>query len=229
MSPGFPGDALGRLSRIRRGFQAHRVLKKALPVYEPARKLACSDLSDEEAKAELHDAVRRNHAAAQSALLLYTGRPDTGYVNDRVHRLVAAAVADRPVQPMDPRRAPELEQQAVLGRLPIGEAFERLEASVPELSQLRAAAEAWRRAHPGAADIVEWYGEFRKLAPRVDALVGPAAAGGDALSRSGVARGIVLGYLEMLLGDRRRGDPATPYFRYMLTPVTVEIELRPGG
>jgi hypothetical protein len=219
------------LRRIVKGFRAWRVFKPALPVYRLAEDLACSDLSDEEARAKLRDAALRHPEAARLTrdLTARAAAKAPGYVLDRMHRLVAAVLDDQPVMAIDPRSATDLEAEAALGRLPMREAFARLEAIVPQLARLRADADAWRAAHPGDSQSIARMWHIHKLAQRLDSLVGPRASGGDALSRSLVARRLAEAYLEILLGDTERGDGSTAYFRYAVTPVTRHIEIGFAG
>jgi hypothetical protein len=208
--------ALEAVRRLRSYLLVEPELKKALPVLAPAYRVALSDLPDEAAKLELV-AVVRAHPEASQVALRRTGLPEAGYLTDRQHRLIKAAVTGMPVEPIEAERSAEFAAEAHLGRIPIDQAFDQLEALVPDLADRRAKAEAWREAHT-TADRMERLRMFRSLTSGIDLLLGPRAAHSDPLVRSQVARSVAVSYISILLGDTSHGDRTTPYFTIARTP-----------
>src|SRR4051812_34079889 len=94
--------------------------------------------------------VRMNRDAAAAAIKRTERSVDR--VGDRASRLIRAALDDAPVQPVDPAKAPLLQEFERWSQVPIREAFGRLDALAPGLAALGVEAEAWAAAHPGASE-----------------------------------------------------------------------------
>ena len=105
------------------------------PVFLAASQLAYGALDDDSAKAQL-----RSRQEAEPALLrdaaIERSKQREDYVGDRVYRLLSAAAADGPVQPIPPERAELFSREAALGRMPMQEAFSQLVRLEPALGEI---------------------------------------------------------------------------------------------
>jgi hypothetical protein len=72
---------------------------------------------------------------------------DSGYMPDRAHRLLVAAINDAPAEPISPEQAVLYERERELGWRPLQDAFAELCDAVPELFQIVERAKASPQNH----------------------------------------------------------------------------------
>jgi hypothetical protein len=170
---------------------------------DPARRVCMSAVS--QAKRDVSD------EAATAALRAEIGDIPTGvldrglagwgsrrdYLGDRVYRLLVAARDGGSVAPIARSDRIVFEQEAILGRLPMAEAFQRLADVEPELRRCEEAALARKKMQP--ADLT--------------GLVGPGARRSDPVLQGEIAIMISLIYLRgCALG--RSADVRTYFERF---------------
>ena len=102
-----------------------------------------SSLTDEEAAAQIGEAVRSDRGAAEATLdyVRRIHRVSRGYETDRAYRILAAAIEGRPPEAVRPENAELFERERELGWMPLSRAFERLASAVPQLEAIRVRAE----------------------------------------------------------------------------------------
>lgn len=191
-----------------------------MPVLEPATDLARSPVSDAEALQELAPLVARHPEATERALEL--GRRSISPDGDRAYRLIRAVVEGGPVRPVDPAKAPMIREFERWAELPVGDAFRQLTDLVPDLAGVGAEAEEWQRMHPNA-EAEQHFRIQMRLGRTVGRLFENARDSEELVIRCDLARIIALEYLEVALGDRRRGDASTSVSQMMATPYTGTI------
>lgn len=194
------------------GFFRSQPARRDLPVVaNRALGLAGSELSDEEATAELREVVESHPETAHILRDHWSGGGETRR-HDRAYRLLEAAMDNSPVQPVDPERLKVFDRLGQLARISIGEAFGQLVALVPaladfaerELASTGVGLDADRRSREGAHAAL---GQLRQL----DSILGPKADHPDALVRTWRAQQIVLTYLNVARGDTSCGTLASSY------------------
>ncbi len=177
------------------------------PVEQAASRLAFGAEDDETAAAKLSA-----HAGASPELLreaaIERSKMREDYHHDRVYRLLSAAAAGGPVQPVPPERAEPFAREAELGRMPMSEAFQRLVAIEPELAGVEHEVRAGDAAQ--AADGCTLLPQAAK--ERVRRLVGGGATRDDELLRSTLAGSIADQYLQQLAGAAHLGTPFEAFF-----------------
>lgn len=221
--------ALGsKIATVVRGYATYRSTKRARPVLVPAVRLARSDASDEDARQQLVPLVRRHPDAAQE--VIERGRRSPDPVVDRASRLVRAARDGTLVPPVDPAKEAQLREFRSWSDVPLREAFARLEVIAPRLTALRAEAEAWHAAHP-AADIEQRTFPWLRMTREVRRVLTQVPDQEQLVLRSDLAWRIALEYLEIALGDLRRGDASRSHAEIAATPnlVTFTIGRPPPG
>ena len=175
--------------------EQHRRTALLMPHLQAAEQLACSTLSDEEARDRLRPRVAGNEQPVLDAIEWLGLRRDE-YIGDRAYRLLLAAATDTPVRPIDPAMADQFAAERELGSMPLDEAFERLAEMEPGLRELP------REASPRDREFMKQRSE----------LVGIGARSGDPLMSSDLAASIVMLYTRA----RSRKDPdldlTTSYF-----------------
>jgi hypothetical protein len=170
-----------------------------------ARKLAHASLDDETATAKLRERLDASPAVLKEATIAMTKRRDD-YLNDRAYRLLSAAAADAPVQPIPPERAELFAREEALGHMPIGEAFVLLAESEPRLADMERRARSRSRPSDAGCGLAE------DISGPLHRLVGGGAEVEDELLRTSLATSIVHQYLR-LLGDEDVGTSTeTPYW-----------------
>jgi len=179
------------------------------PIEGAAWRTACGTLDDEAARATLSEQLNADPATIREATIELSRRRDD-YLSDRAYRLLSAAAAGSPVQPIPPERAELFAAEENLGRMPMEDAFGRLAIAEPRLAGIRRRVADQNAGTDGrgcgrlSADVKEELGE----------LVGGAASGEDELLNTSLASSIVHQYLEMLAGDSDSGPPDIPYFSH---------------
>lgn len=167
-----------------------------------AFRLALSRLSDEEAAQQLRQEVQKHRRGRQAALrVLAGGRSE--FDSDRAYRLLRAVVKKTPVDPSPTTMRDLFASEEALGRLPLEDAFSRLEQLEPALSRLRPNED---RAIPE----ISQNSDAAKIS--VSTLLGPLAHHTNPLIRSQLALSVASQYLAILGGDLQFGDVRTPYF-----------------
>jgi hypothetical protein len=168
-------------------------------------KISGLELSDEEARVRVAPVVKAKPSGAREALEFLADRRDE-YLTDRAYRLIVAAMNGQSVINVDIDKQDLFSREAVLGRLPINDAFAHITELSPDLDYLREKVES----DPAT------YGPV--MLKDIAEIVGPRAKRTDSLVRSRVAIGVTIEYLTILSGDARRGDINTCYFTINARP-----------
>lgn len=171
---------------------ARRIIKASVSLARTSRDDECLVVQLRQQIAEDIDAAWR------MKVHLETRRRSYDY--DRAYRLLVAALTNTPVQPPEACRQVRFKEEEELGRMPLGEAFDRLVHVVPELDEMRRSLESK---------------PFQTLRPHFDQikkLMGSASPHDGDVAGSTIAVGIAMNYLLVLTGDTRRGNADTPYF-----------------
>lgn len=193
---------LGRLARaLTRVIPIdHEQFAEQSAVHRSTRRLAESQLSDEEAKRELQTEIAAHPAGVEPTLqLMSRGRDD--YVGDRSYRLLRAAVDDNPVEPIAADAAELFRREEELGQMSIKDAFALLADLEPALHDVEGDVRAGRltaqtKHRPiGSAEVP----------------LGPAWKHADPLLRSNLALSIARHYLDVLGGSDQLSDINQPY------------------
>jgi hypothetical protein len=179
--------------------------ERTAPSETAARKLAYSRLDDEAARAKLRERLDASPAVLKEATIAMSKHRDD-YVHDRAYRLLSAAAADTPVQPIPPERAELFAREEALGHMPIQDAFALLTESEPRLADVRRLALAHSQAPDAGYQLAEDISRPLRL------LVGGGAQAEDELMRSRLATSIVHQYLKMLGDEEGRASTETPYW-----------------
>jgi hypothetical protein len=184
--------------------------ERTMPVTRAARKEAYSSLDDEGAKARLSERLEAEPEVfgpevVEEALIHFGQRDD--YIGDRAYRLLASAAAGAAVAPTPPERAELFEQEESIGRMPMGQAFERLAEIEPGLLDLKSRIEAVEKSgDPGNCGLP------KQIREPLHRLVGGGANSDHELLHTTLATSIVHQYLRQLAGDKRVGTSDTSYF-----------------
>jgi hypothetical protein len=177
------------------------------PVLGAAMNAAYSSLDDGEAARQLRERLDAESSAVQGVLTILASGRDR-YIDDRAYRLLAAAFAGTAVESISPERAELFAEEEAIGRMPIGDAFERLAKIEPRLLDLERAAQTAKASN----EPPEPRGLPKHIQQPLSWLVGAAAKSDVQLLHTSLATSIVHHYLEQLAGDPRLGTPATAYF-----------------
>jgi hypothetical protein len=207
---------LRHLKQVAASLRGDPELKLMSKVLFPAKALAQSEVSDAEAVRELEPLVRGNRRGAELALERTSRSIEP--VNNRVHRLLKAALTGEPVETPDPKIAADVEEIAQWEALPIEDSYRRLEALVPALAPFRLEAERWLEAHP-TGEWLDAFPTWRRQADAVNRLFEKPDESAPPIVRSGVARVLTLQYLTIALGDTRRGTMASSYAEIAAQPL----------
>ena len=191
------------------GYQAVAEQHERTEPYESAAPgLAYSTLTDEEACTRLRKWIGGGSDALREAVES-SARSRRGYISDRAYRLLNAAASNEPVQPIDPATAELFRAEEDLGRLPLGEAFDRLAEREPKLARLRAEAEAEAASRP-PDDRWKGYQERNARAHRL--LREHLSRADDPLLGTFLARHMAAEYLRAIAEVGPPGDLTTPFF-----------------
>jgi hypothetical protein len=163
--------------------------------YAEAVSQAKRDVSDESAAAMLRAQIRDIPTSVIDREIREWGRRQD-YLQDRAYRLLVAARDGGSVAPIQASDQGVFEQEALLGRLPMADAFQRLADAEPELRRWEELALAGKKAQPGD----------------VSRLVGPSARNSDAVLQGDLALKIATIYLWDCRGGRN-GDPRSYFDR----------------
>jgi hypothetical protein len=162
-----------------------RGMDSAQRAYNAAMAQAKGDASDEVAAEALREEIRDIPEGVLDREISGWGEHQD-YLDDRAYRLLVAAHDGRPVEPIRESDRIVFEQEEILGRLPLPEAFQRLADAEPEL-----------RVYEGLVLA------GKEQPDDLDRLVGPDAVGSDPALRGATALGIATYYLF----ERARGTP----------------------
>lgn len=168
------------------------------------------DVDDEEAVTQLREDLAAVPAAVIQRLVATWGSCDD-FLMDRGYRLLVAVRDGSRVVPMDPVLRPVFDEEAVLGRAPVGEAFALLAERQPELARLD------QEVRNG-----------RKVRQRhVEHLIGPKAGSDDPRLQGIIARKIAL----MHFADVEFGwkTEVESYFRRVSRGVRTVVDIWPGA
>lgn len=178
--------------------------ERTAPVTRAAHKAAFSSLDDEAAKTKLGEQLKAEPHVAEA--LAHFHRPDD-YIGDRAYRLLAAAAADTPMEPIPPARAELFAQEESIGRMPIEQAFQKLAAIEPGLLGLQGQAEAVaKNGDPRSCNLP------KHIKEPLHRLVGGGSRNLHEILHTNLATSIVHQYLETLAGNTRFGTPDIAYF-----------------
>lgn len=183
------------------------------PVFLAASQLAYGALDDDSAKAQL-----RSRQEAEPELLrdaaIERSKHREDYVGDRVYRLLSAAAADAPVQPIPPERAGLFSREAALGRKSMQEAFSQLARLEPALGEIESDVRSGERrfdrgdrSPPAGLQLLS-----KRMQARLGELVGGAAQHEDELLCTNLAGSIAHQYLRILAGDAHLGKTTESFF-----------------
>jgi hypothetical protein len=183
------------------------------PAFLAATQLAYGALDDESAKAQLCSRLAGESELLRDAAIERSEHRED-YVADRVYRLLSAAAADAPVQPIPPERAGLFSREAALGRMPMQEAFGRLARLEPALGEIESDVRSGERrfdsgggSPPAGRQLLS-----KRVEQRLRELVGGAAQREDELLRSDLAGSIAHQYLRILAGDAHLGKTTESFF-----------------
>jgi hypothetical protein len=115
--------------------------QRAVPYWMAARDLAYSSMPDEQVQAELRSRLGTDDIALADAIE-FSAHRRSDFISDRGFRLLSAVAEDAPVRPIDPALVDLFNQEEEIGRLPLGEAFQRLAQLEPGLKGVAAQAES---------------------------------------------------------------------------------------
>jgi hypothetical protein len=184
-----------------------------------------SELSDEEAANRLREVVASDPMGAKTTLRLVERMCTSSvpnYETDRAHRILVAAIQGTKPEPVRPEHAELFERERELGWMSLEQAFERLNAAVPELDAVRSRAEELAAAPElfGITEEADGLEVPSRLLPDAEGLVGPSSPHPDPLIRSRLARSVVANYVIAVLTDttdRALWDRSRPGRRASLT------------
>jgi hypothetical protein len=181
--------------------------RRLAPIHSAARRAAFGVLDDEAAKVMLRGQLNADPALIREATIDLAKRRDD-YVTDHAYRLLSAAAAGSPVQPVPPERADLFAAEEALGRMPLEKAFERVAKAEPRLGDVRrrVSGQSAGSEHSECAALPE---EIKK---QVIELVGGGARNEDELLQTNLATSIVHQYLHLLAGDTASGPATVSYF-----------------
>ena len=162
--------------------------EKSRRVWTAAMTQARRDVSDEGAATALRLEIRDIPTDVLDRELSYSSF-NNDYLDDRASRLLVAAHRGEPVAPIDPSKRIQFEQEAILGRLPLDDAFTRLVEAEPQLRTLEEIALTGKKVR--SRDL--------------DALVGPSARRSDTILRGETAHLIAIFYLDARAKGRNSG------------------------
>jgi hypothetical protein len=162
-----------------------RGMDSAQRAYGAAMSQAKGDASDEVAAAALREEIRDiPQGVVDREISGWGERQD--YLDDRAYRLLVAAHGGGSVAPIRESDRIVFEQEAILGRLPLPEAFRRLSDAEPELQHYE-----------------ELVLAGKEQPDDLERLIGPDARGSDPVLHGATALGIATWYLF----ERTRGTP----------------------
>jgi hypothetical protein len=116
-------------------------------IQDAARRHAMRDASDSDACAGVRaDITDVPHAQLLREIAAWHPRGD--YVNDRAYRLLVGVRDGGVVPPMEPERQANFSREQELGRLPLPEAYSRLAATTPALTDMERRARGGERPTP---------------------------------------------------------------------------------
>jgi hypothetical protein len=164
-------------------------------------RLARSDRGDEDAAAQLREAIETNRASAERSAERMAEHRDT-YVSDRAYRLLAA-MAGSQVPPIRPDLKERFARERELGLMPIDDAFARLVEIVPALGELAHDVER----NPAMPMTVY----MKRAKSLIDV--------NEERLRSHIATGLFVVYFRIVGGDASRGDVGASYFRIRDEPM----------
>jgi hypothetical protein len=147
MSPGGFGRVarvIGAVGELAKGREGRRQAER---VYGAAMSQAKRDVDDEAAATALRAEIDDISTTVIDTELADWG-PRGDYLRDRACRLLVAARHGRAVAPIEASDRIVFEQEAILARLPIVDAFARLADAEPELRRREEAALAGKRMQP---------------------------------------------------------------------------------
>jgi hypothetical protein len=186
-----------------------RELRKMGAVRRELLRVVHSRATDEEAARRIGDCIRADQRGARATLkYVFRIRQHTRtYETDRAYRVLVAAMAGVPPEPVRSVDAALFERERELVLMPLDQAFEQLVSAVPELEAVRNRAEGLARSPDAFSverqadeDQVVVSGRFHSEAMgNADRLVGPESGHPDALVRSSLARQVVGAYVTAIL------------------------------
>ncbi len=192
--------------------------ERARPVLGEVNRLVYSPLGDSEVCARLRERVPGDGVGVTEALE-HSARMRDDFIRDRAYRLLAAAAAGDPVEPIQPAKRELFAAEENLGRMPLRQAFEFLEQLEPGLRKARAAVESLPpepRPSPGAdrpsGKVRVGPDQRIRRALNEHAAVGPTSANDHALVRTNLANSIATTYLDILVRNPSGGDTSVSYF-----------------
>jgi hypothetical protein len=167
-----------------------------------------SDATDEQVVRDLRPVVDQDRRAARE-MGDYAAGKRSGYLGDRVFRVLNAALADTKPEPIPEERAEAFARERDLGDRTLKDAYGQLERLVPELTEIAAAMAAeGAPTHPD--------GQVAAMPPmpikRIKALVGPKSSNAHPLVRSDLALSVVVAYMRAVGGGRNHLDLTAPFF-----------------
>jgi hypothetical protein len=141
------------------------------------------DVSDEAAAAALRLEIRNIPTDVLDREVSEWSAWRQDYLADRAYRLLVAAHGGGPVAPIEPSDRIRFEQEEILGRLPLRDAFGRLAEAEPKLRRLEEAALAGKKVR------------LRDLDRDLGVLVGPSARRSAPVLQGKTAREIAFMYV----------------------------------
>ncbi len=191
------------------------------PSETAARKLAYSRFDDDAARERLRERLDTSPAVLKEATIAMSKHRED-YVRDRAYRLLSAAAADTPVQPIPPERAELFAREEALGHMPIQQAFALLAESEPRLADMEQRARAHSQTPDAGCELAE------DILRPLRRLVGGGAEAEDELLRTSLATSIAHQYLRLLSDEEGRASTETPYWEIPRRTVVFTSTFGPG-
>jgi hypothetical protein len=200
--------------------QATERHERVAPAQKAAWEVAHGPLDDEAAKVDLLTRLTAAPEILREATINLARHRDT-YVSDRAYRLLSAAAADGPVQPIPPERAELFAREEALGRMSMEQAFKQLAAIEPALQAIEWEILAGHQRRDGE----ECSPLPNDVHDRLRELVGGGARREDELLRTTLAGSIAEQYLQIAAGVTHLGVSSESFFETPRKAFTATIPL----
>jgi len=182
--------------------------ERLAPTRQAAMSAASSTADDETARMSLRAQLTAPaDVLREAAVELSKDRED--YVHDRAYRLLSAAAADGPVQPIPPERSDLFDRERALGSMPMGQAYRELASIEPGLQRIEQRVRAGE--HEREADGRSALG--KEIDQQLRELVGGGATRDDELLRTTLAGSLARQYLWILSGATQFGTADDSFYQ----------------
>jgi hypothetical protein len=177
------------------------------PVRRAAMAAASSTADEETARDRLRARLAAPEEVVREATIELSKHRDD-HVHDRAYRLLSAAAAGGPVQPVPPERAELFERERALASVPMKDAYAQLASIEPALGRVEQTVRAG--GHREDADDRSALG--KPVEEQLRGLVGGGATSEDELMRTTLAGSLARQYLWILSGANQFGAPEDTFY-----------------